>query len=834
MATQVQIDGIGTVELDDSFKTKAPAEQQAIVDGIANQHAAQTQPLASQGGNYYPPGDSRNGPSAMTIGNTSGQPSVMDQIIGSPLGRGVHDFAGGMAKSVAASVDNLASAAQTFLPAGSVPIVHGMLPAATNAAIDQPYNSALARDRNTPGYAAARKDADKIQAKAGGDGGGFTGQMLAPLMPAMAGAAGLPGGWDAMNANADAQTARQDAYASDHPLLSTVANLTGSLMLGGPKLADAVPAYAGDSALLTRLGHGKIMGPLPMNPAKIQPSGPLADLPQLTPQAANQAGQYVSGLMRSAGKTAADLPQAASLLNGRPITSAEAIGQPGITGLGALARRPGATADTLRGMVDERADAAPDRVLADYAAATSIDPSAARGDLQALVTKGRQDAAPLYQQAFQGGSIAPLQDQLRTALTPATGAKGQIAKQIAAIEQNSPGALISHGAAGADIRSNYMDLHQRLQQAEADRQSTLGMFQKASQDATTNAPGAVWSPRVQQFLDDPILRQGINKGLEIQRLESLADNKPFNPTEYGVTGTDTNGAPVIGNVPNMRLLDAGKRGLDAILREQYTNPNTQRVMLTDPRAKAIDNVRRAYVGELDNLNPDYAAARGKAGDYLSAQTAFDNGSRMILNGNLPARDFAQHFQTLSLAEQEAFKGGIANKLFNMAQNSQINLKMFNRPIVQQKLATALGPQNSAAFLTKIKAEAQMGADGRLMSPGNGSGTQGWKAAMDAQDGSGFELPAGAVDMGMGVAHGNLPRFLGGASKMAGNATAYLRTPGMPLPVRDAAGKLLMLPPQDLATYLAKSGTQRRPLPTLSLPRLGLIGSALQGNGNGNQ
>lgn len=40
MATIVQIDGVGKVELDDSFKSLSPAQQQSTVDEIANHHAA--------------------------------------------------------------------------------------------------------------------------------------------------------------------------------------------------------------------------------------------------------------------------------------------------------------------------------------------------------------------------------------------------------------------------------------------------------------------------------------------------------------------------------------------------------------------------------------------------------------------------------------------------------------------------------------------------------------------------------------------------------------------------------------------------------------------------
>ena len=58
---------------------------------------------------------------------------------------------------------------------------------------------------------------------------------------------------------------------------------------------------------------------------------------------------------------------------------------------------------------------------------------------------------------------------------------------------------------------------------------------------------------------------------------------------------------------DMRTLDAAKRGLDNML-EQYRDSTTGRLAL-DQRGRAIDQVRRAYVSELDKLNPDYAAAR---------------------------------------------------------------------------------------------------------------------------------------------------------------------------------------------------------------------------------
>jgi hypothetical protein len=229
----------------------------------------------------------------------------------------------------------------------------------------------------------------------------------------------------------------------------------------------------------------------------------------------------------------------------------------------------------------------------------------AEGVVDASIERRTAASDPIYKEAFQGGSIAPLEDQLRSSLQKATGAKGQIAKEIAQIESDSPGALISKGAAGAETRARYMDLHKQLAQAEADRVSVMEMFKRAQGDAAANAPGAVWNPRIQQFLDDPITKSGLARGIEIQRLEALAKGEKFNPTEYAITGVDDAGKPIVGSVPNMRTLDSVKNGLDAIIQEE------KNALTGKPTryGRAVDMARRSFLSEIDEISPTYARAR---------------------------------------------------------------------------------------------------------------------------------------------------------------------------------------------------------------------------------
>jgi hypothetical protein len=116
----------------------------------------------------------------------------------------------------------------------------------------------------------------------------------------------------------------------------------------------------------------------------------------------------------------------------------------------------------------------------------------------------------------------------------------------------------------------------------------------------------VWSPRLQNFLDDPVMRQGLRRGMELERIDSVTNNRPFDPTTLGVD-LDAEGNVAFRDAPNMRVLDAGKRGLDSMIADER-DPITGRL---SQRGVSLDQFRRAYLNALDGLdtNGTYAAAR---------------------------------------------------------------------------------------------------------------------------------------------------------------------------------------------------------------------------------
>lgn len=205
---------------------------------------------------------------------------------------------------------------------------------------------------------------------------------------------------------------------------------------------------------------------------------------------------------------------------------------------------------------------------------------------------------------------------------------------------------------------------------------------------------AVTNDRIQGFLEDPIIQQGIKRGLEIQRLEALARGQKFDPMDYAVTGFNKAGDPIIGGVPNMRLLDAAKRGLDAIL-EDYRDPITRRLNL-DERGRAIEMVRRAWVKTLDESGPpEYAAARAAWAGPTESMNAV-NAGRNFIRGEPDA--MIQRFAQLSEGDQQLFRLGVGEELSRMVGEGrlgQLQRLMNQSPDFAQKLQAFLEPEQFA-------------------------------------------------------------------------------------------------------------------------------------------
>lgn len=112
-------------------------------------------------------------------------------------------------------------------------------------------------------------------------------------------------------------------------------------------------------------------------------------LPDVTRAQAGQALRYVGGKVKAAGPDALQPSQ-------YPVTAAEALGKPGEVGLASLARQQGKTPDLVQAQFAERAEQRGQRILDGVHKITGVSPESARGDIEAIIKTGQDNAAPLY------------------------------------------------------------------------------------------------------------------------------------------------------------------------------------------------------------------------------------------------------------------------------------------------------------------------------------------------------------------------------------------------------------------------------------------------------
>lgn len=185
-----------------------------------------------------------------------------------------------------------------------------------------------------------------------------------------------------------------------------------------------------------------------------------------------------------------------------------------------------------------------------------------------------------------------------------------------------------------------------VQQAETE---SAPLYTQAKQTPT-------WSPRIQQFLDDPIATAGLKQGVEVQRLRSVGTDKPFNPQDAAITHFNEAGDPVIGGVPNMQTLHTLKVGLDKMI-EGEVNPTTFKL---NARGAALADYKNRLLAEIDAINPAYRDARAAYRGPMEVKDAIQQGRDMVTRGR--PEDTIPAFSALPTAEQQGVRIGVADKV----------------------------------------------------------------------------------------------------------------------------------------------------------------------------
>jgi hypothetical protein len=303
----------------------------------------------------------------------------------------------------------------------------------------------------------------------------------------------------------------------------------------------------------------------------------------------------------------------------------------------------------------------------------------------AALQKMKTETPLAYKAAFEGGSVAPLEKQLEKEFSNINKAKSVAQANLAKAKQDlllitAKESQNSNAYVGSDIIKAKKSAYEAVNKAQKSLESAIeqetekkDFLKQARLDKKNGAKGAVWSPKIQEMLADDTIQSGIKKGLWIAKKEALANGEKFNPIEYGITGYDESGNPVVSKVPNMRMLDAGKKGLDAIINENK-NPLTGAMNET---GRAVYMLKSAYLKEIDSLNPDYAKARKIYGSQASQLEAIENGRNFMRMDKEEISKFMNDPET-SMSEKAAFAAGVKRSIQEQLESVRDNANPINK------------------------------------------------------------------------------------------------------------------------------------------------------------
>jgi len=168
----------------------------------------------------------------------------------------------------------------------------------------------------------------------------------------------------------------------------------------------------------------------------------------------------------------------------------------------------------------------------------------------------------------------------------------------------------------------------------------------------------VWSPRLGEFFEHPDIQKGLSRGYQLESRESLAEGRPITATQMGVDIAVDGSTKILG-VPNMRLLNMAKKGLDAAVADAR-DPVTGRL---SEEGVSIDKLRRAYVEAIDQADSSglYKKARETWQGFSESLDALRVGKTALDPSRSPEEN-AAIMKTYSPANQEFIRMGLADTL----------------------------------------------------------------------------------------------------------------------------------------------------------------------------
>jgi hypothetical protein len=345
---------------------------------------------------------------------------------------------------------------------------------------------------------------------------------------------------------------------------------------------------------------------------------------------------------------------------------------------------------------------------------------------------------------------------------------------------------------------------------------------------TAYAHGSVDDTRILKVLEDDTFKKAFKEAQAISSKEArAAELRGEDPTRFKLNDIyeqDKDGNLIsVGKIPDVRTLDYIKRGIDALIDKGYKGEGMGKA-----EANALKDLRKAYIGVIDENVPEYAAARAKYAGDMEVLDALRLGRTDYLSPKMLPAEAKKLVDGMSEAERDALRAGVSQSLLTKVMDApqQVNAaqRIIGAPATRKRLeALFQDPNEYKVFEAALQRESELFRNAQDIVRGSRTANK-TEALKDLKSGNGiFDIAGEAIDVAAGSPGsvvGRVLKYLQARTtldeKTAGEVAKMLKS-GTTQEVDDTLKRL----ESSSAKFLEDKNTSARRLKTTS----GAIGAA---------
>ena len=268
------------------------------------------------------------------------------------------------------------------------------------------------------------------------------------------------------------------------------------------------------------------------------------------------------------------------------------------------------------------------------------------------------------------------------------------------------------------------------------------------------AHGSVDDTRILKVLEDDTFKKAFKEAQAIAGKEARAaelrgeDASRFKLND--IYGADKDGnLTTVGKIPDVRTLDYIKRGIDALIDKGYRGEG-----MSKAEANALKDLKKAYVGVIDENVPEYAVARAKYAGDMEVLDALRLGRTDYLSPKMLPAEAKKVVDAMSDGERDALRAGVAQSLLTKVMDApqQVNAaqRIIGAPATRKRLeALFQDPNEYKVFEAAMQRESELFRNAQNIIRGSRTANK-QEAIADLKSGSGiFDIAGEAIDVASG-------------------------------------------------------------------------------------